>query len=281
MSWHPHPNWSFPGKLFRYGSSDTGPTVLLTHGTFSNIDTLTPLAAFLDAQGMRVFGIEWRDRGGRPGGFTYDDIADLEISEAIRTIAGSQGLHLIGHSGGGLALILGLHLNPDLRPMIRSLTSLATQATHLHQSSWRFRTGLRLMRVFGRLTGYWTVRVSRLGPCNESAALQAQWLDWNHAGRMTDPSGNDVFAGLKDWKLPVMAVAAPLDTDIAPRDGCQTLAKAFGKTGQFHIATRESDGEDFTHSRLIRSRGAARVLWPRIAEFILTQDKLNTRSEQP
>ena len=137
------------------------------------------------------------------------------------------------------------------------------------------------MRVFGRLTGYWSVRASKLGPCNESAALQSQWMDWNRAGRMTDLSGNDVFAGLKNWKLPVMAIAAPLDSDIAPKDGCETLANAFGKTGQFHIATRETDGEDFTHSRLIRSRAAARILWPRIAEFIQTQDKLKTRSDEP
>ncbi|MEO9819346.1 MAG: alpha/beta hydrolase [Paracoccaceae bacterium] len=278
MSWQPHPEWSYSGQLYQFGGSSTGPSVLLTHGTFSNIDTLTPLAAFLDAQGMCVFGIEWRDRVSRPGRFTYDDIAEAEVSEAIRTIAGPQGLHLIGHSGGGLALILAMHLHPELRPMVHSLTCLATQATHLYQSSWRFRTGLHLMRVFGCLTGYWTVRASGLGPCNESAALQTQWMDWNRAGSMTDPLGNDVFAGLKAWELPVMAIAAPLDTDIAPTEGCQRLADAFGETGQCHIATRETDGEDFTHSRLIRSRTATRVLWPRIAAFIQTQDKPKKQS---
>ena len=254
--------------LYRYDDAGTGPTVLLTHGTFSNIDTLTPLAAFLTQQGLRVYAIEWRGRMSRPGVFTYDDLAQAEMSEAIQTIDAPQGLHLIGHSGGGLAFILALHLNAKLRLMIRSLTCLAAQATHLHQSSLRFRTGLRLVRVFGHLFGYWPVRMIGLGICTESAALQSQWMNWNRANCMTDQNGNNVYAGLSDWALPALIIAAQQDTDIAPKAGCKAVADAFGSTGKFHVAMLASDGEDFTHSRLIRSRTAARTLWPRVTQFI-------------
>ncbi len=272
MTWHPHPEWSAPGMLYTFKGSTSGPTVLLTHGTFSNIHTLAPLAATLNAAGLRVYGIEWRNRTARPGTFTYNDIARDEIAQAIGVLAEQSDIHLMGHSGGALAMILAMHQNADLRRRVRSLTCLAAQATHQYQASLVFRTSLRLMNQFGRLFGYWPVRITGLGPCNESAALQAQWMRWNDQGAMTDAQGNDVYAGLRDWGLPVLAVAAQKDTDIAPTDGCRLLADAFGASSQFHVATRVSDGEDFTHSRLVRSRAAQAKLWPRIIDFIKRQE---------
>lgn len=259
-----------PGRLLRLSGDDTaGAPVLMTHGTYSNADTMQPLAQFLHALGRKVFIIEWRDRGGRPGEFDFHDLAEDEISKAVLHL--NEPVHLLAHSGGGMSLCFAQE-NPGIRALTKSLTLIATQGTHLSDAPGMAYPLIRAMGRVSRLLGYWPKRFPGLGPCDESARLVCQWIEFNKARKISTRSGADLFDQLQSLMLPVLALAGAADVAVARPEGCKALADAFGTTSQFHVCAKDSDGEDFTHSRLIRSRAAARSVWPRIATFIETVD---------
>lgn len=265
------PEYLGPGRLWRVpGGCKDAPPVLLTHGTFSNAAILQPIAQFLADQGRRVFVIEWRGRDGRPPNFTFHDLADGEIAHAMRHVG--EPMHLVGHSGGGLALCFA-QMQPDSRALTQSLTLIATQGTHLSQAAPQAYWSIRALSLFSRLWGHWPTGFPRLGPCNESAALLAQWVHFNKTHRIFTRDGSDLLPKLGALALPVLALAGQADTVIARPEGCRTLADAFGDTAQFHICDDARDGEDFTHTRLIRSRAAARSVWPRIVAFANQTDQ--------
>lgn len=253
-----------PGALWSLTPDASGTPVLITHGTFSNAQTCTPLAQFFARAGHPVYVITWRDRTGRPGAFDFDDLAHGEITAALAALP--EPAHLIAHSGGGLAMCLALR-SPENRAKTRSLTLMATQATHLRCAPRRDLAFMEAMGILCRPLGYWPARVFGLGPCNESAALLSHWLRINRAGRFTARDGADVFAEMPGWHMPLLMLAGAADRMIAPQEGCRALAAAFGPTGHFHLCAQETDGEDFTHSRLLRSRTAAQHVWPRIQRF--------------
>ncbi len=262
-------HYSGPGALWAENTHAPGAPVLITHGTFSNAQTCQPLASFMAAQNRPVYVIEWRGRAGRPGRFDFDDLATGEIRHALQYVL--RPTHLLAHSGGGLAMILGLR-DPTVRARALSLTTLATQATHLHCAPRRARLGISVWAGVGRVMGYWPASRLGLGPCNESAAILNHWLRFNAARAMIANDGTDVFAETRTWRLPMFSLGGAGDRVIAPTPGCKALAEAFGDTGRFHLCAHDTDGEDFSHSRLLRSRAAATHVWPRIAQFIKGHD---------
>ncbi len=253
-----------PGRLLRLNGTGDGPPVLVTHGTFSNADTCLPLAQFLGQTAETVFVLEWRGRDGSPGAFDFHDLAEGEVTAALRLMPAP--VHLVAHSGGGLAFCFAL-LSTSNRLWANSLTMLATQGTHLKDASRRDYLGVRAMDWYGQRRGYWPARRLGLGPCNESATLLAQWVRFNRQRKITTRKGADLFDAVSGFNLPVLALAGAGDTYIARPDGCEALARAFGPSAKYHLCSAETDGEDFTHARLIRSRAAATHVWPRITRF--------------
>lgn len=253
-----------PGRLYRLQPAGEGAPVLIAHGTFSTAETCLPIAQFFAARGRPVYVVEWRNRDGAPGAFDAHDLAEVEIASALRQMPAPA--HLVAHSGGGLAMSFAM-LDPELRRRTRSLTLLASQGTHLRDTGPRIYHSTRAIAWACQKRGYWPSRLFGLGPCNETAMLLSQWVRFNRQQRITTREGQDLFELLPALSLPVLGIAGVADTRIAPPSGCKALAEAFGPTGQFHLAAAQSDGEDFTHSRLFRSRAATRLLWPRIAQF--------------
>ena len=256
-----------PGRLYRVGQGPHRP-VLLTHGTFSDATTVLPLAQAL-ASDRAVFIVEWRGRGRRPGRFDFHDLARGEITAALSALP--QPAHLVAHSGGGLAMCMAL-LDPSNRARALSLTMLATQGTHLADAAPHRYAAVRAMELLGRALGHWPARLTGLGPSDETAHLLSQWVAFNRARRIATPDGGDLFNALPGLNLPVLALAGAADLTIARPEGCRALAQAFGDTARFHLCAAATDGEDFTHTRLIRSRAAATHVWPRIAAFLRAHD---------
>lgn len=259
--------WRGPGQLYKVvcdAAPDRKP-VLLTHGTFSNAHTMLPLGAAIADAGHPVWIIEWRGRSGAPGAFDFYDLAEVEIPNALAAMP--EPAHLVAHSGGGLAMCFAL-LDQTVRTQVRSLTMLATQGTHLADAPLLPYLGTRAMDVLGRVLGRWPRALTRIGPSDETAKLLSQWVAFNRARRIQSRNGVDLFDQLSDLDLPVFALAGAADLTIARPDGCRELAAAFGPYSLFHLCASSTDGEDFTHSRLIRSRAAARYVWPRITAFL-------------
>ena len=263
-----HTQYQGPGRLFCVNQKGGNTPVLLTHGTFSTADTCEPLAQFLAAD-RPVYIIEWRDRGRRPGTFNFYDLAEGEITSALAAMPGP--VHLVAHSGGGLAMCFAM-LDRANRAKTCSLTMLATQATHLTEAPRLNYAAVRAMDVLGRMLGRWPANVTGLGPSDETAHLLSQWVAFNRARSAKTRAGSDLFDHLGALELPALVLAGAADLTIARPDGCRALADAFGPTAQYHLCARETDGEDFTHTRLVRSRAAAASVWPRIAAFLQQQD---------
>ncbi len=81
--------------------------------------------------------------------------------------------------------------------------------------------------------------------------------------------------------LPVLAMAGTGDRFIAPPEACRKLHELLPGTANVwqECGVDQGFAEDFTHSRLISSRAAARQIWPRIADW-LAQAEARTRSGQ-
>lgn len=262
-----------PGRLLRLEGA--GDALLLTHGTFSNAETMLPLATYFAGLGYDVYVVEWRGRDGAPPPFGFYDLAEGEIAEALRTIG--RPCHVMAHSGGGLAMCLAL-MEPELRALVRSITLIATQGTHLTEAAFLPYWNIRFLSAFALCLGHWPKQLPGLGPCHESAQLLAQWVGFNRARRVVTREGASLYPALGTLGLPAFAVAGAGDTVIARPDGCRALAEAFGATGRYHLCDAVSDGEDFSHSRLIRSQGAKARVRPRIAAFLAEVEAGDSRA---
>lgn len=268
-------DWQGPGQLWRViGDQPEGAPVLITHGTFSNAETCLPIAQHF-GRIAPTYVIEWRGRDLRRGNITrfdYHDLAEGEMTEAVAHVHQQHpknGVHVVGHSGGGLAMVLALAQTPNLVRVMRTLTLMGAQATHSHLSPKRVQLFMRLMGFAGRRLGYWPARIVRLGPCSEATGIMQNWALWNRKRQFTDRAGRDVIAQLSDVALPVLVLAGAADKVIAPQAGCRAIADGFAGHATFEICGRaQGYPEDFNHARLIRSRAAANSLWPRVAEWM-------------
>lgn len=273
-------DWQGPGQLWALDGPETNdlkPTngpVLISHGTFSNADTCLPIAGFFGRLGP-VYVIEWRARDlkrGNVSALNYYDVAEGEMVQAITYVSArhaNKGLHVVGHSGGGLAMVLGLLHAPSIVPLVRSMTLLGAQATHANSAPMRARTFRWVMGRLGRHLGYWPVGMLGLGPCSEASGIMDNWTQWNRQRRFSDRHGQDVIAQLHTLEVPTLVLAGAADKGISPEAGCRAIADGFGPHAVFEICGRaQGYSEDFDHSRLFRSRAATHALWPRIADWI-------------
>jgi oxygen-independent coproporphyrinogen-3 oxidase len=268
-------DWQGPGQLWRLdGAQLDGAPVLITHGTFSNADTCVPMAQFF-GKTTPTYVIEWRGRDqnrGKLTDFDYYDLAEGEMVEALAYISQchpKDGVHVVAHSGGGLAMILALLHAPQAARLIRSMTLLGAQATHSHLAGKRVQMFMAAMGFVGRRLGYWPAKYIRLGPCSEAQGIMDNWRHWNKHRMFTDRKGRDVLPLLSQVAVSTLVLAGKADTVIAPMQGCRAIADGFGDYAKFEQCGRaQGYSEDFNHARLIRSRAAATSLWPRIAEWM-------------
>lgn len=269
------PNWNGPGQLWQLdGVQSDGAPVLITHGTFSNADTCLPMAQFF-GQTAPTYVIEWRARDQRRGNvtaFDYHDLAEGEMIEALAHVSQhhpKDGVHVVAHSGGGLAMILALLHAPQAARLIRSMTLLGAQATHSHMAGRRVQMFMAAMGFVGRRLGYWPAKYMRLGPCSEATGIMENWAHWNKHRMFADRQGRDVIPQLSQVAVSTLVLAGTADTVIAPMQGCRAIADGLGSNARFEICGRtQGYPEDFNHARLIRSRAAANSLWPRIAKWM-------------
>ena len=70
--------------------------------------------------------------------------------------------------------------------------------------------------------------------------------------------------------IPIYAISGSGDRFIAPSKGCKLLLNDFNhdKNVFREYSIRNGDLEDYTHSRIIISRNAAKEIWPTVAIWI-------------
>jgi oxygen-independent coproporphyrinogen-3 oxidase len=264
--------------MLRFARPDTRfAPVLLTHGTFSNASICTRFADYLRAAGFDTWVFEWRGHGASDAGTTeadYEHLADYDVEAATRFVleqTGARELCFVGHSAGGVLPWMHLARTPSHASRFRGIASLAAQTTHAGRSFARnlaLSTTIWVSRMFGRAPA----RLFRLGPNDETCAFMAQWARWNMDGRWVGAGGLDYLERLATLRVPALILAAAGDRFIAPLAGCRQLFDALGTSEKTFIHCGKADGfsEDYTHGRIIASKGAQAEIWPRVATWLET-----------
>jgi len=246
-------------------------TVLLCHGLFSNYRTCRRLAEFLAGDGLECWLLDFQGHGISQQPYVQPDFESMvlgDVSAAMDFILERcDSVACIGHSGGGLGILMYLARYPERQTSVSAVVTLASQATDAAATLGN-RFGMHVARCLtvGKVPG----RQLGLGPEPEFAPVMQQWYRWNLSGRWEGHDGFEYLNGLKVINRPCLTLAAANDNYIAPAQGCQRLHAHLGTEDKtFHVCSkRNGDTADFTHAQLIVSKEARSCVWPRIANWL-------------
>ena len=258
--------------LHRLGDS-AHPRVLLLPGTFSNhtfwlgtrgigfARTLSDAGYEANVLDPRGHGLS--DRPSRTQDWDIDDWAREDVPAALRAIATrEQPAHVIGHSAGGAVLLAALSAEPQLHPLVRSVTTVGTPVPWLQP--WRG-IGAQIIKMTSQLLGRFPARLLRLGPEDELPHVMSQWMNWNIKGHWIGDDGTDYTKGFAHIQLPLLMIAGTADRFFAPPYACRGLFQMMGSTRkQFEVF------EGLDHVSMLVSKRARIEVWPRILQFLET-----------
>ena len=249
--------------------------ILLTHGTLSNANVCTRLAAHLAARGFDCWILEWRGHGDSAAGTAHPDfqyLADVDVAaglSAVRRATGKSQVFLVGHSGGGLVFLMHLARHPEARRAVRGVVTIASQATEAG-TTWRDRVKIAGFALVTNVMGHLPGPLLRLGPEKEWRGVMNQWFRWNLTGRWLARDGFDYAAALGKLDVPLLCMAGAGDHFIAPVRGCRRLYETVGTSDKKFLVCGTAAGfaEDYDHTRIIASRGAGQEIWPLIEDWV-------------
>jgi oxygen-independent coproporphyrinogen-3 oxidase len=249
--------------------------LLLTHGTFSNANVCTRLAAYLAEHGFDCWILELRGHGrslAGPAAPDFEWFAEYDVPaalDAVRATTRRSDVLMLGHSGGGLVFLMHLARHPEVSVHVRGLVTLAAQATGAG-ATWSGRTKISLFALGTRVLGYTPGPLLGLGPQNEFGPVIGQWCGWNWRGRWVGRDGFDYGAALRSLTVPALCLAGAGDRFIAPVAGCRELFEALGSSDKRFLECGLAHGfaEDYTHARIIASRAARQEIWPLVLDWL-------------
>jgi pimeloyl-ACP methyl ester carboxylesterase len=256
--------------LHKLGNPDATP-VLLVPGTFSNhtfwLGTRgVGFARTLSDAGYQACVLDPRGHGesARPRkdqDWDIDDWAREDVPTALRAIATEERpAHIIGHSAGGAVILAALSAEPELHPLVRSVTTLGTPVPWLQP--WRG-VGAQLIRATSQLLGRFPARLLRLGPEDELPHVMSQWMNWNIKGHWIGDDGTDYTKGFAHIDRPLLMIAGGADRFFAPPYACRGLFDMMGSGRKHFEVFAELD-----HVSMVVSKRARAEVWPRILQFI-------------
>jgi len=248
--------------------------VVLAHGMFSNFRTFRGLARYL---GKLNYDCWLLDSQGHGYSDTPDEEPDLESMSLADTeavlgfVKELNGLPVwwIGHSGGGLAILMYLARNPGQQQHVSGVVMLASQATDAGLALHR-RMILRCAKLLVRVLGVAPGKALRLGPENEFARVMDQWLRWSLSGHWIGAGAFDYSQRVMDIRIPSLTIAASADRFIAPASGCKKIHLKLGSNDKTFLIFGKATGysEDYSHARVISSRAASIDVWPVIGNWL-------------
>jgi len=249
--------------------------VLLTHGTFSNHRSCRGLAQYLSKRGFDCWILDMQGHGFsdkptvQP---TFESMCLQDTGAALDFLQKQYPdtqVHWVGHSGGGLAILMYLARHPDQQNRLGKIVTLASQATHAGKKPLN-RVAIKLSAIITKLLKVAPGRWLKIGPENEFASVMLQWYQWSLEEKWLGHNGLDYEAALEQVQRPLLSIAAGGDTFIAPVEGCRHLYKCYGgEQKEFHFCAKSSGyKEDYTHSRIISSSSAAKEVWPMVSDWL-------------
>jgi len=268
--------------------------IFLTHGTFSDKQTCLKIAEYLASLGHHCYIMEWRGHGDSSTPkekFNFETVATYDYEATFRYFFEElklDNLHCVTHSGGGIGLIMFLIQNPNHINKTNSISMFACQA-YGAASKPISHAKIIAAKILTRLLGRIPARKLKMGPCNESYYTMNQWYNWNlqknfkssfltqsafdKSNTDTSNTNNDPLdyrQQMPNITIPVYAISARGDTFISPTHGCQMLFDDFKNPANVfrEYSLSQGDLDDYTHSRIMISRNAAKEIWPTVANWI-------------
>ncbi len=263
--------------------------ILLTHGTFSDKKTCLRIAEYLAKLGHHCYIMEWRGHGHSPiptDKFNFETIATYDFDATLHYLFEElklDNLHCVTHSGGGACLTMHLiqkliTQNRNDSTKLNSITMFACQ-TYGAVVSRKNYVKILTTKIFNRLLGYIPAKTLKLGSVNESYHTMNQWYNWNlnknfrsmltnldthHNGRL------DYRQHMHNIVTPIYSISAKGDNLISPTAGCRLFFDDFNNPANVFREFSKDHGhlEDYTHSRIMTSRNAAKEVWPTVAAWI-------------
>ena len=249
---------------------------------FSNFRACRGLAKYLASLGFECWLLDSQGHGlsDKPANDPSFESMSLEDTQAVLEYFSGceqQPLWWVGHSGGGLAMLMYLSRFPEHQTKVTGLVTLASQTTEAGRS-WRSRAIFRVSRIVLKVLNTAPGKLLSLGPENEFASVMDQWLAWSIKGRWSGYDGFDYMHAMQSVTAPVLSLAAVADRFIAPSVGVEKLHRSIGSTDKTFAIFGKAHGhlEDYTHARLISSRNASVDVWPLIGEWLLERSDKKT-----
>ncbi|MGO2339196.1 MAG: alpha/beta fold hydrolase [Psychrobacter sp.] len=267
--------------------------IFLTHGTFSDKQTCLKIAEYLASLGHHCYIMEWRGHGDSSmpkEKFNFETVATYDYEATFRYFFEElklDNLHCVTHSGGGIGLIMFLIQNPCYINKTNSISMFACQA-YGAASKRLNHTKIIAAKILTRLLGRIPARKLKMGACDESDYTMRQWYDWNlqqnfnsifikkstfnqpNSGTSDGDEPLDYRQQMPNITIPVYAISAKGDNFIAPTYGCRQLFDDFKNPDNVFREYSRSNGDfdDYTHSRIMISRNAAKEIWPTVTAWI-------------
>ena len=292
---------------FSEGSANKGQNIFLTHGTFSDKKTCLRIAEYLAGFGHHCYIMEWRAHGASSASknkFNFETVATYDFAATFDYLFNElklSNLHCVTHSGGGACLTMFLIQNPRYIDKISSISMFACQVYGAIINPKNY-FKIIAAKLFTRIFGYIPAKKLNMGPINESHHTMSQWYEWNlrknfHSSsikqsdidvsgvkesafdkhnqqkKMTGVESND-YVDYRQYmptiSIPIYAISAKGDKFISPTKGCQSLFNDFDNSTNFFREYSLSNGDldDYSHSRILNSRPAAKEIWPTVAAWI-------------
>ncbi|MFK7857110.1 MAG: alpha/beta fold hydrolase [Granulosicoccus sp.] len=249
--------------------------VVLAHGTFSNHRSCKGLALYLSQRGFDCWLLDFQGHGhsAKPVGSPTFESMCLEDTAAVLEFIGirypGQQMHWIGHSGGGLSILMYLCRNLNQQKSIASIVTLASQATHAAVVK-KHRYAIKVSKLITQALGFAPGRWFKIGPENEFANVMLQWYRWSLQGKWLGEDSFDYENGMRSLTCPLLALAGGGDHFIAPADGCKHI---FNRAGSNHkkfelCGLTTGYKENYSHARLISSSSASSEVWPLVSDWL-------------
>lgn len=273
--------------------------ILLTHGTFSDKHTCLKIAKYLAGLGHHCYIMEWRGHGHSSvpkNKFNFETVATYDFEATFGYLFDElelDNLHCVTHSGGGVGLTMFLIQNPRYIDKINSITMFACQAYGAVVNRKNY-VKILTAKLFTRLFGYIPAKKLKMGPINESYYTMNQWFDWNLQKNFNssfikqsnikqnafaknimddviyDDESFDYRQHMPMITTPIYAISARGDKFISPTAGCKLFFDAFDNPINVfrEYSISHGDLDDYTHSRIMISRNAAKEIWPTVVAWI-------------
>ncbi len=258
---------------------------MLNHGTFSNYRSVRGIAGFLSERGYHCWILDCQGHGYSDKPSVVPDFEGMYLDDAAAALEyvserSIKPVWWVGHSGGGLAILMLLTRKPDLQKKLAGLVTVASQTTDAGQGLLKRMCWLGAI-LLTKVIGFTPGRLVRIGPENEFGQVMLQWFRWSLRGKWVGADQFDYLEHLQAITIPALTIAAGGDHVIAPASGCEKIHQALGSSQKQYTLASTANGflENYNHARVISSRNASKDVWPLVSDWIEThsQDVFNSK----